>query len=406
MPETKDPIAALDAKDSPTRCAGARDLALGGGPEHLDRLLAAATTDKSPGVRLAAAGAAADILSRHRLPPRYALLPAERRAAWLRVVSGVDAGLNTGLFAVCGTLGTPEAIGRVFAGLRDPRQDVRAGACVGLWRAIASAECNGDEALEARVVATLADTRIRIESRVEIARLCADAGWLSALEATRALPDGATRQTQVSAQELVARMETPAAPMGVWVDEGLDATAVDPKARGGRVVVVLSPTDAVFTEEDGASSRGPLPSPWRLLRVPAGESTGPALQLGPQTLWVAGPEEVCAFGDRLVSAGRFDLLAACDEALGVSSAGLRVRGVALLARGQLAEALLALEASVSGKRVPVDAWWYLADALDRAGRGAEAAPHLEKYLAKAAKKAPFVEEARRRLGGEGVVTDG
>ncbi|GDX83594.1 hypothetical protein LBMAG42_54050 [Deltaproteobacteria bacterium] len=399
MPETKDPLAALDAKDIPTRAAGARDLALTGGPEVIDRLLSVATRDNSPGVRLAAAGAAADILSRHRLPPREALIPGDDRARWLATVIAVDPGLNTGLFAVCGTLGTAAAFNRVLIGLRDPRQDVRAGACVGLWRAVASSAYNGDAEAEGRVVATLSDARIRVETRVEIARICADAGYRSALEPARALPEQATRQTRTAAEELVVRLEAAPVLTGVWVDEGLDVMAVGLKARAGAIAAILGEGDAVFTEENGEVSRSTLPSPLRVLRAKAGdkESPGPVLQIGSRTWWPAGGEEFCVFGDRLIAAGRFDWLTACDELLGTHSAGLRVRGSALLQQGRLAEALLVLEACVAGKKVPADAWWFLAEALHRLERGGEAAPHLERYLAKAGKRAPFLDEARRRL---------
>lgn len=410
MPETKDPIAALGAKDIPTRAAGARDLALAGGPEVIDRLLVVATRDNSPGVRLAAAGAAADILSRHRLPPRAALIPADDRARWLATVIAVDPGLNTGLFAVCGTLGTPAAFNRVLIGLRDPRQDVRAGACVGLWRAVASSALNGDSESEGRVVATLSDARIRVETRVEIARICADAGYRSALEPARSLPEAATRQTRTAAEELVVRLEAAPVLTGVWVDEGLDVMAVGLKARPGAIVAILGEGDALFTEENGEVSRSALPAPLRVLRAKAGdkESPGPVLQIGSRTWWPAGGDELCAFGDRLLAAGRFDWLAACDDLLGTQAAGLRVRGAALLQRGRPAEALLVLEACVAGKKVPADAWWFLAETLDRLGRGGEAGPHLERYLAKASKRAPFIDEARRRLSlvvGEGPPED-
>ena len=399
MPETKDPMAALDAKDIPTRAAGARDLALAGGPEVIDRLLSIATRDSSQGVRLAAAGAAADILSRHRLPPREALIPADDRARWLATVIAVDPGLNTGLFAVCGTLGTPAAFNRVLIGLRDPRQDVRAGACVGLWRAIGSSAVNGDVETEGRVVATLSDARIRVETRVEIARICADAGYRSALEPARSLPEQATRQTRTAAEELVVRLEAAPTLTGIWVDEGLDVMAVGLKGRVGTICAILGEGDAVFTEEGGEVSRSTLPAPLRVLRAKAGdkESPGPVLQIGSRCWWPAAGEELCAFGDRLIAAGRFDCLNACDELLGTHSAGLRVRGAALLHQGQVADALLVLEACVAGKKVPADAWWYLAEALQRLERGGEAAPHLQRYLAQAGKRAPVLEEARRRL---------
>ena len=64
--ETTEPLAALKSKAISDRAAGCRDLALTGTVEHLEILADLAASDKSPGVRLNAAAAAADILSRCR----------------------------------------------------------------------------------------------------------------------------------------------------------------------------------------------------------------------------------------------------------------------------------------------------------------------------------------------------
>ena len=65
--ETTDPVAALKSKSISDRAAGCRDLSLVGTVEHLDALADLAGSDRSPGVRLSAAAAAADILSRCRI---------------------------------------------------------------------------------------------------------------------------------------------------------------------------------------------------------------------------------------------------------------------------------------------------------------------------------------------------
>ena len=399
MPETEDPIAALDAKDIPTRAAGARDLSLAGVPAAIPRLLAAAVSDKSPGVRLAAAAAVADILSRHRFLPRSEGISLEKRQEWFRLVAGLDPIHNTGLFAVCGTLATAEGFNRVMVGLRDPRQDVRAGACVGLWRAVASAAYNGDVATEARVVATLADARIRVETRVEIARICADVGYFSALDAARPLVEQCVRQNLALAASLIQRLEAPPSPLGLWVCTGLDVSAVDPKASRSDLLCVLGVSDAVLAPDSGAVERLVPAGAFRVLHARAAdrEAVGLVVQVGERSYWPAGNEELCTFGDRLCAAGRHDLIDLCEGAFGVGAAGLRVRGASLLARGDAAGALLALEEAIEGKRVPADTWWFLADALSRVGRAGDAKPHLEQYVSKAAKRAPYVEEAKRRI---------
>ncbi len=396
MPETKDPIAALDAPDIPTRAAGARDLALAGTPEIVDRLLAMAKGDKSPGVRLACAAAAADIISRDRLA---GTLPEEARRRWFLAVQGADPGVNTGLFQVAAVLSLPEAVNRIIVGLRDPRHDVRAGACVGLWRLVASAEVNGDAALETRVVAALDDKRARVETRVEIARICAAAGYRSALEPARRAAEEAIRNTRKIADEVVAKLESPPAGVGVYVDLGIDNGEARPPGKPRAYLALLSATDCVTA--NATVTRHAPGQPLRVMsgKLPGDEASSTVVQTGRQTWWAAAGDDLCAFGDRLVAAGAFDQLEACEAVIGTSAAGLRVCGAALLARGDARGALEALEASVAGKKVPSDAWWFLADALHALGRDEEARPHLEKYLSKAAKKAPFVEEAKKRLGG-------
>lgn len=402
MPETKDPLQSLGAKDIPERAAAARDLSRVGLPAHIDALIATAISDKSPGVRLAAAGAAADILSRHRLPPRRDLVSEEARAAWLRAVASVDPVVNPGLFGICGCLGTEAAFKRILQGLRDPRQDVRAGASVGLWRTIASGGASLMPGLEAAVVATLSDGRIRAESRVEIARLCADAGYLSALEPARELSALCARKTAELAEATVLRLEALPQPAGVWVRTGLDPVAVDEGCKGDDVMLVLGVGDAIVVTPRGAA-RGPLAAGWRILSIRENtrEAVEPVLQLGADSWWPAAGDDVCRLGDRLLHQGKAELLLAVVEALGTSAAALRVRGAALLAVGRAEEAALALEAAVAGKKVPADAWWFLAEALTATSRAGEARPHLEKFVAKAAKRAPHLDEAKKRLEAGG-----
>ena len=65
--ETTDPIAALGSKSIADRAAGCRDLSTIGTVENISDLSVLAGGDKSPGVRLSAAAAVADILSRCRV---------------------------------------------------------------------------------------------------------------------------------------------------------------------------------------------------------------------------------------------------------------------------------------------------------------------------------------------------
>ncbi len=399
MPETEDPLVALTQKSLAQRAAGARDLGVAGTAEHLPALVKLAVDDPSPGVRLAAAAAAADILSRARLGPRAdTLSTADRRARWAEI-RVVDPGVNPGIFQVCGTLGVPEAVDRIVGAMRDPRVDVRQGACVGLWRLCASAAVNGDAELEARVVGLLSDTRIKPETHAEIARVASVVGFTSATEPVRRLAETSERQLAVVLADALQRLEWPASLAGVWVDLGLDGGEVNVDAKSG-AIVALTGSDALVRADGSRVVKKKLDARVRRLwlkRPGAAEATW-AIQLGPTTYWAAEADEVGELGDRIVAAEAFDTFALVDPLLPDTASAARVRGVVRLRAGDLPGALAYLSAASEMKKVPTDTWWFLADVLHALGRDEEARPHLEKYLSKAGKRAPWVAEAKKRLG--------
>lgn len=400
MPETENPVLALSSPELPVRAAAARDLARDGGPEHLRLLVERAIGDVSPGVRLGCAAAAADILSRHRLPPRAEAIPDALRRELYTLACTCEPGVNPGLFQVLGTLDVEEGWCWMLAGLRDPRADVRAGAIVGLFRHLASGRLNGNVSRAAEIAAQLEDARIRPETRADLARICAWTGLAVALPAIRRLASGGQKGVVAMAAEAQARLENPPPVDGFWVDLGVDALAVDPRA-GARAWAARVGSTLVEVDDEGArlvQLDGPVRHLW--VKRPGATEPGWALQVGARTWWVAEPEDLVSFGDRLVAAQAWPLVDRVDPILPATAAGLRVRGVALLARGAVEDAALALGAAVEMKRVPVDTWWFLADALHRLGRDSEARPHLEKFVAKSPRRARFVDEARRRLGPE------
>ncbi|HND34148.1 MAG TPA: tetratricopeptide repeat protein, partial [Myxococcota bacterium] len=83
-----------------------------------------------------------------------------------------------------------------------------------------------------------------------------------------------------------------------------------------------------------------------------------------------------------------------------NAAGRRARGSVALAEGRVEEAIQLYTEALELKKVPVDCSYWLAEALRRAGRAAEARPHLERFVAKAPKKSPVLAEARKRLEEE------
>lgn len=400
MSETPDPVVALSAKDLASRAAAARDLGARGTPDHLAALLVRAVSDPSPGVRLATAAAAADILSRWRLAPRAADISEETRAALWASIKPTDPGVNPGIFQVCGTLGVPDATSRILGAMRDPRADVRLGACVGLWRLCTSAAVNGDAALEARVVALFDDPRVRPDTQAEIARVCSVVGYTTALDAVRRLAENGLRLIATVASEAQQRLEWAPALGGVWIDLGIDAGAVDEAATSGALVAIPDAETLIRATGQSVEKLALAVPPRRLWakRPGAAEATW-ALQIGTTTYWAAEEEEIVTFGDHLMAAEAFDAFALVEPLLPVTAATTRLRGAARLRAGDAEGSLEFFVAALEMKKIPADTWWFYADALHRLGRTDEARPHLEKFLSKAGKRAPHVAEARKRLGG-------
>ncbi len=404
MAETADPVAALGARELPVRAAAARDLAVMGTPAHLELLVQRAIADASPGVRLGCAAAAADILSRYRSGENAAAVPAEQRDALLRAVSGADPSHNVGLFQVCGALGSKEALQRIVIGLRDPRSDVRAGATVGLMRFAQSA--TAPEGVEELIVPLLRNDRIRPETQAEIARLCGQLGFWSAIDGAMRLAESPARGVAQVAGEAVARLSQRPGRDGLWIDLGVDAGEVRPEAKP--VAMVATVGQRVFRVEIGAghvsvkASARPEHTRQLLLRRPGSrEAATEVLQLGGRTLWAQDADEQLEFGDLLIRANAFEAIRAIDPILPATASTFRLRGAVALRAGSADEALVALEAATEMKRCPLDAWYLYGTALVATGRKDDARGAFERYIARAPKKAQFLTAAKEALGALG-----
>lgn len=389
MAETADPVRALSARDIPTRAAGARDLALVGTLEHVPTLLTMSLEDRSPGVRLHCAGAAADILSRYRSAEA---LPPERRTALYEPIAKADPGFNPALFQVASELATPACVSRILGGMRDPRVDVRQGACVGLLRLCQQGSRNGDAELERSVVALLSDPRIKPDTRVEIARICSWVGYSSALPVVEGFA-GLGPKLEELAQEAAERLRNPGRTDGIWVEAGRDAGELVARNRTGLAAALVGSHLVLASSPVAETKVGGI----RLLFIKerGWDSADRALQVGDRTFHPGDPDDVAALADAILASNRMDLETAVvwpDTA-----AGRRARGSFALQHGRVEEALSLLQEAVDLKKVPADTWWWLAEALRLAGREEEGRPHLEKYVAKASKRSPWLAEAKRRL---------
>lgn len=413
--ETKDPIAALSSTRLPERAAAGRDLSKVGTPALLPRLLAQAQSDPSPAVRLTMASAAADILSRYRTGPRVQELDEAARRAVLKILRGLDPGVNPGLFPVMACLGLPEGLASIKVGLRDPRSGVRVGAAVALMRLCLSAATQGDDALEREVVGLLSEPRLPPDSVAEVGRVCAAAGYGSARGRLSALAlSGVHGEAVAAALVVLDAAETPA--WGAWVSDGRDAGEVNPEPGPPPAPVVAGP-HGVLVAEDGAWARRDDIPPAALRRLfvrrPGETEAVPAIQAN-GTTWYRAPESVAVeLVERAIAPERqtwdqahvpddLDLLAVENllPVLGDSGPELRATALLLWRAGRLTDALAALESAVEAKRAPADTWFLLGCALRATGQGGAAVPAYEIYLKRERRKnAPFAELAALRARG-------
>ena len=412
----------LDILDSGTihaRAEVGRQLCKVGTLDHLPRLLRAAREDGSPGVRLYAVCAVADILSRHRVGPNAELLTPEAREKLFVEARGIDPGFNAGVFSVLANLGLPLAARRILVGVRDPRLDVRTGALVGLTRYLTSADGANDLATRAELVSMLEDARVRPDALARVTKLAACCGWQEArkpIERLLGREDQVAESAQQALDWLTAAAE--AAPLfGVWVSDGRDATEIRP-AVGALSALVISrdqlieitgatakATSLTRVEPTRLVHKGGATSDLRrmVLTAPETEREGPAFQLRQVTWFAATTAETHAAIDVLVDAHppvnlTADTLAVIRQAVGDGAGGRRAVAQLDLRTGRYAEAKDALEQLIDGKRPTPELWLWLGIAKEALGdvEGARAA--WVEVTQRASKKSPALADALRRLG--------
>jgi hypothetical protein len=408
--ETEDPIAALGDKSIAVRAAACRDLTKMGTVEHLPRLAQAAGQDKSPAVRLGTVAAASDILSRRRLDaPDEALTEAERTAI-LDLFKRVDPANNPGVFSVFGTLDLASGLNRVGIGLRDPRQEVRKGAGVGLMRLCISRARLGDAELEAAVVGMLTDRRMRPDAIAEIALVCMAAGYTSAVSVLERVDPGGVHQDIVDTaiDRLVEARERP---VGLWLSDGRDAGEM-------REVPVLPATLLVVTE--AAAFLRTFEGGWETVELPAErtrrmfyrragtQEPAAAVQTLGHTFHSLSETELLDVVDRLFpaesadwpgSASRSAASAAVAAAVvGDSPEADRARALALADAGDFAGAAAELDEGLGKKKAPRDLRFLLGLARHAVGDAAGARAAWEECVAKSRRKKDwYVVAATARL---------
>ena len=389
--ETQDPAAALTSSDIASRAAGCRDLSKMGTVEHLDSLAALASGDKSPGVRLSAAAAAADILSRCRCDDTRDLLSDDQRDEFVGMFSRIDPSQNPGIFPILACLDRPKSVTMICGGLRDPRADVRLGAAVGLMRLCASIRAAEDSELEARITSLLADPRHQPDAVAQIARVCAAVGYSSATDLIRYLQlSGTHAETVMEALGVLDGAEHPL--QGVWFSDGNDAGETNPTPSMAPGLMVFDARGALLHNGKNWAVVTRFKATRRMFIRRVGEpEAGPAFQAQGRTFYAG-------FGDIVTSLVSVDwsvpgretkasmrALEALGAVLDDSAAGHRTMAWLAMAAGQVEVARAALESAIAAKSTPVDCWLSLGDLLWATDKKAASA-HYATYAKKGKKK--------------------
>ena len=408
--------------DTHARVAALQELARTGEPEVIVELLQIAREDKSPGVRLAAASASADILSRYRVGPRAAELDKWGRLAVFDAFKGIDPGVSPPVMAVLGALGLPKGLDRLLVGLRDPRYDVRNGAAVGLMRFAISASVADDEEAPAKVIAALGDARYRSDALTEMMRVCVSAGWP---QAERAILQHLDRKDQAGefAKEALERFEQAAQDdfvVGAWRSDGLDAGEVDPEPRTGAWLILLGElglfgkdgelTPIRWRIEDGTVvlRKGNERVDWqprRMWRYLGGEEPVKGLQIEGITFQAAEPADLIGLAEQIADGGggidrrrREEVADMVKDLLPDTVPARQALALLQLSVGRFEEAHELLEALIGARKKPPAAlYFHLGEALAGLGRKADAKVAWQTYLERAPKKGPFVNRAKARL---------
>jgi hypothetical protein len=386
--ETTDPVAALGSKSIADRAAGCRDLSSIGTVENISEIALLAGGDKSPGVRLCAAAAVADILSRCRVGDARKQLDDDQRDVYLAMFSRIDPALNAGVFPMIATLDRPRSLSIVAGGLRDPRGDVRLGAAVGLMRLCSSQATAGDQDLADSVVKLLLDVRHQPDATAQIARVCAAVGYTSATEIVRHLELTGVHQDMVI-DALGVLDGGQHALVGLWWSDGCDAGETNPSPSLAPGLMVFDGTGALAHDGKRWAVAGNfVPERRMFIRRYGEEAARPAFQARERTYfsgvspcfvhddWSAPGRETQA-SIRAVEAVQFTASESAEDQYVVAQIAMD--------GGRVDVARTALEASIAAKKTPTESWLCLADLLWESKKKT-AKSHYETYIKKAKRK--------------------
>ena len=217
--ETKNPIESLESASVAIRAAGIRDLEKFGTFDDVPLLMNYAKNDQSIAIRLMAADAVSDILSRRRLSQPLS----DEEYENIRMMCGeISPRRNHSIFLVYASLGKQPGLDFILAGLRNTEAEVRLGAAVGLQRFAVSYVTLNDTVSEEKIVGSLKDPVMKADALAHVSQVCAAVGYRSALPWLRRIDiTGKHGETITQAQERLRVLHR--RPFGLWVSDGRDA---------------------------------------------------------------------------------------------------------------------------------------------------------------------------------------
>lgn len=383
------------------RAAVARELALDGEWKDMERLIDVGWGEKSTGVRLYAAAAAADIAGRRRGAYGQKSLDDIQRAQLVKWAFGNDPGANPSMLMLASSADVSVVIPRLGRILRDPRADVRLGAVTAFRRMVLSAVGPDSDLIAETVDAWLGDTRVPMDTRMDLIKLVGEAGlmamrpYLVRLDATT---EQLARVRLTALDRLDARADL-ATWTGIWRSDGLDVYELAREGRTDDIAVLGEKSwsgpkgSRGFKLSGGAGTVGRTRA--RLVwAVPMGtHEPAMAMHIGDRTWWKLDGASLVSVLDTRSSS--LDNLAADATAL-LRDAAERVEGaakpraiaIAAVLSGQFADAIEVLNAPLDRKRPRVDLYFWRARAHAGAGDGAAAKADLEVFLERAKADAP------------------
>ena len=410
----------LESKDIHDRADAGRQLSRSGLPEDIPRLLEVAFEDPSPGARLYAVGAAADILSRHRVGPAAEAIDDLARRRIFDSFKGIDPSVNAGMFSVLACLGIPRSARRILVGVQDPRLDVRTGALVGLYRYFVSSAAAGDHETRAKTLELLGSPRLRPDAMAWIVRLAAQCGWQESVERLEGLTgrEDQVRDAAVEALKTLEKARDPDAVEGLWksyLTDGGEVTSMQTPwawlALYDGIGLEVGP-DRVrafrFTCDDPTVLNVQGGEDWTLRRMvvdePSTRAYTEAIQVDANTWFRAADAELLTAAEYFLerahglTEGWRKLVA--DQLiprLPTNANGVRVIARVELAAGYLDAARDRLQAICEKKGAPADAWFYLGEVHARRGEDELARKAWQNALDKASKRNPLRAQAEARL---------